>query len=87
MSDDFDFDGTRSQSRRGSTMQLWDMLAILVLIITVCLAGYFIWIFLNPQILLQFPSLSVQQDPNSYSHTHQARAHLDGQPHARPDSQ
>ena len=53
MSDDFDFDGTRSQSR-GSTMGLWDMLAILVLIITVCLAGYFIWIFLNPQSSFNF---------------------------------
>src|SRR5512145_1376540 len=54
MSDDFDFDGTRSQSRRGSTMQLWDMLSILVLIITVCLAGYFVWIFLNPQSSFNF---------------------------------
>jgi hypothetical protein len=53
MSDDFDFDGTRSQSR-GSTMELWDMLAILVLIITACLAGYFFWIFLNPQSSFNF---------------------------------
>jgi hypothetical protein len=67
MSDDFDFDGTRTQSR-SSTMPLWDMLSILVLIITVCLAGYFVWIFLNPQTpynLLppggfnQFPTLTV----------------------------
>jgi hypothetical protein len=48
MSDDFDFDGTRTQSR-GSAMQIWDMLAIVVLILTVCLAGYFVLIFLNPQ--------------------------------------
>ena len=54
MSDDFDFDGTRSQSRHGSTMQIWDMLSILVLIITVCLAGYFVWIFLNPQSSFNF---------------------------------
>ena len=47
MSDDFDFDGTRSQ-RRGSSMQLWDMLSILVLILTACIAGYFVMIFLNP---------------------------------------
>ena len=53
MSDDFDFDGTRSQPR-GNTMQLWDMLSILVLIITVCLAGYFVWIFLNPQSSFNF---------------------------------
>lgn len=48
MSDDFDFDGTRTQSR-GSTMQLWDMLAILVLILTACLVGYFVLIYFNPQ--------------------------------------
>jgi hypothetical protein len=47
MSDDFDFDGTRTQSR-GSAMQFWDMLSILVLILTFCLAGYFVWIFFNP---------------------------------------
>ncbi|HEX2993149.1 MAG TPA: hypothetical protein VHO49_20840 [Anaerolineales bacterium] len=48
MSDDFDFDGTRYQSRsRG--MQLWDMLSILVLILTVCLVGYFVFIFFNPE--------------------------------------
>ena len=47
MSDDFDFDGTRSQ-RRASSMQLWDILSILVLILTACIAGYFVMIFLNP---------------------------------------
>ncbi len=48
MSDDFDFDGTRSQSR-DRPMQVWDVLTILVLIITACLVGYFLLIFLNPQ--------------------------------------
>lgn len=48
MSDDFDFDGTRSQSR-GSSMQLWDMLSILMLILTVCIVGYFALVFLNPE--------------------------------------
>ena len=48
MSDDFDFDGTRSQ-RRGTPMQLWDILSILVLILTACIAGYFVMIFLNPE--------------------------------------
>lgn len=48
MSDDFDFDGTRTQ-RRDRGMQLWDLLAILVLVLTVCLAGYFVLIFFNPQ--------------------------------------
>jgi hypothetical protein len=47
MSDDFDFDGTRSQ-RRASSMQLWDILSILILILTACIAGYFVMIFLNP---------------------------------------
>ena len=29
-------------------MQLWDILSILVLILTACIAGYFVMIFLNP---------------------------------------
>ena len=48
MNDDFNFDGKQSRAR-GSTMQLWDMLSILVLILTACIAGYFAWIFINPQ--------------------------------------
>lgn len=48
MSDDFDFDGTRYQSR-GTAIQLWDMLSILVFILTLCLGAYFVWIFFNPQ--------------------------------------
>src|SRR6266540_3020857 len=47
MNDDFDFDGTQSK-RSGAPMQIWDMLSILVLIITVCLAGYFTLVFVNP---------------------------------------
>lgn len=47
MSDDFDFDGTQSRAR-GTSLQLWDMLSILVLILTACMAGYFVMIFLNP---------------------------------------
>lgn len=47
MSDDFNFEGTQSQ-RRGSSMQLWDMLSILVLILTACIVGYFVLIFFNP---------------------------------------
>ena len=47
MSDDFDFDGTRSQ-RRANPTQLWDILSILVLILTACIAAYFVMIFLNP---------------------------------------
>ncbi len=48
MSDDFNFDGTQSQSR-GRSMQLWDILSIVVLILTACIAGYFVLIFLNPE--------------------------------------
>ena len=48
MSDDFDFDGTRSQ-RRANPPQLWDILSILVLILTACIVGYFVMIFLNPE--------------------------------------
>jgi hypothetical protein len=47
MNDDFDFDGTQSK-RSEAPMQMWDMLSILVLIITVCLVGYFALVFINP---------------------------------------
>ena len=48
MNDDFNFDGKQSQAR-GSSMQLWDMLSILVLILTACMVGYFLLVFINPQ--------------------------------------
>jgi hypothetical protein len=48
MSDEFDFDGTQSQPRSGG-MQLWDVLTTLILILTACIIGYFVLIFLNPQ--------------------------------------
>jgi hypothetical protein len=48
MSDNFDFDGKQSRSR-GGPMQIWDMLSILVLVITVCLVGYFLMVFINPE--------------------------------------
>jgi hypothetical protein len=49
MSDDFNFDGQPSRSR-GVSMptNIWDMLSILMLVITVCVAGYFVLIFMNP---------------------------------------
>ena len=47
MNDDFDFDGTQSR-RTSAPIQVWDVLSILVLLLTVCLAGYFVVIFLNP---------------------------------------
>lgn len=48
MSEDFDFDGTQSK-RAGAPMQIWDMLSILILILTACLLGYFALVFINPQ--------------------------------------
>jgi hypothetical protein len=47
MNDDFDFEGKQSR-RSGAPMQMWDMLSILVLVLTVCLIGYFALIFINP---------------------------------------
>src|SRR6266498_3104479 len=47
MNDDFDFDGTQSGRSRAPT-QIWDILSILALILTVCLVGYFALIFINP---------------------------------------
>jgi hypothetical protein len=53
MNDDFDFDGTQSR-RTQAPMQIWDMLSILILILTVCLVGYFALIFINPNSQLNF---------------------------------
>jgi hypothetical protein len=47
MNEDFDFDGTQSR-RAGAPMQIWDILSVLVLILTVCLVGYFVLVFINP---------------------------------------
>jgi len=47
MSEDFDFDGIQSK-RSGASMQLWDILSVLILILTVCLVVYFALIFINP---------------------------------------
>ena len=53
MNDDFDFDGTQSR-RSQAPMQVWDILSILVLLLTVCLVGYFALIFINPASQLNF---------------------------------
>src|ERR687892_785343 len=47
MNDEFDFDGkpARPQSR---PMQMWDVLSILVLILTACIGAYFVYIFITP---------------------------------------
>jgi hypothetical protein len=53
MNEDFDFDGTQSR-RTSAPMQIWDMLSILILVLTVCLIGYFALIFFNPTSELNF---------------------------------
>lgn len=47
MNDDFNFDGKPSR-QRGAPMQMWDMLSILVLILTACIGVYFVFVYLNP---------------------------------------
>src|SRR5512141_410311 len=47
MNEDFDFDGTQSKSSQ-APMQMWDILSILVLILTACMAGYFALVFFDP---------------------------------------
>jgi hypothetical protein len=47
MSDEFNFDGEQSRPR-GAGMQMWDMLSILVLVLTACAGAYFVFVFLNP---------------------------------------
>ena len=58
MSDDFNFDGKPSRARSsgggGAAMNMWDMLSILVLIVTACLMGYFALIFFSPNSSLNF---------------------------------
>ena len=49
MSDDFNFDGKPSKPRGFSApTNTWDMLSLLVLVITACMVLYFGFIFLNP---------------------------------------
>jgi hypothetical protein len=59
MSDEFNFDGKPARTTRtagrstnkgsgGGAMQMWDMLSILVLIVTVCVGLYFVLVFINP---------------------------------------
>lgn len=47
MNEDFDFDGTQSKGTQ-LPMQMWDILSILVLILTACLVGYFALVFVDP---------------------------------------
>jgi hypothetical protein len=47
MSDDFNFDGEQSRPQ-GAPMQMWDILSIVVLLLTACAGVYFVFVFLNP---------------------------------------
>lgn len=47
MSDDFNFDGKPSR-QRNAPMQMWDMLSILVLVLTACIGVYFVFVYINP---------------------------------------
>ena len=47
MSDDFNFDGEQSRPQ-GAPMQMWDILSIVVLLLTACVGAYFVFVFLNP---------------------------------------
>lgn len=47
MDEEFDFDGTQSR-RSEAPVQIWDILAILILVLTIFLVGYFVMVFINP---------------------------------------
>jgi hypothetical protein len=68
MNDDFNFDGKPVRGRSaGATMQMWDILSILVLVITAGLVLYFAFIFINPDTALNplRPGASGPQLPTS----------------------
>ncbi|NWG08268.1 MAG: hypothetical protein HXY35_16455 [Chloroflexi bacterium] len=48
MSDEFNFDGKPSRRASGGSMEVWDILSILVLLLTVCIGVYFLAVFISP---------------------------------------
>jgi len=48
MDENFDFDGKQKAASQKAPLEIWDMLSILVLVITVCIGAYFLLIFVNP---------------------------------------
>ncbi len=46
--DNFDFKDEQPVKQPASQFSLWDMLSILVLLVTLCIGGYFALIFVNP---------------------------------------
>jgi hypothetical protein len=83
MSDDFDFDGTRTRSR-SSPMPLWDILSIVVLVLTACIVGYFVMIFLNPGYFATRWTWTAYSDGNDYPDS--APTHVDSQRHVAAHS-
>ncbi|MBI1793506.1 MAG: hypothetical protein HYR70_04880 [Chloroflexi bacterium] len=64
--DNFDFKDEQPVKRPGSQFSLWDMLSILVLIITLFIGGYFALIFINPNTPLNpLPPASVFGPPTA----------------------
>jgi hypothetical protein len=47
MKDDFNFDGKPSRPA-SAPMQMWDMLSILVLVLTALIGAYFVFVYFNP---------------------------------------
>lgn len=48
MDNNFDFDGKQQAASQRPLLEMWDMLSILVLMITACMGLYFLLIFVNP---------------------------------------
>jgi len=46
----FDFDGPSGDRPNGPRLNQWDILSIIVLVITVCIAGFYLLIFINPNV-------------------------------------
>jgi hypothetical protein len=56
MDDKFDFDGRKKTALRRAQLEIWDVLSILVFLLTACIGMYFLVVFINPNISLNlFP--------------------------------
>jgi hypothetical protein len=56
MDDKFDFDGRKKTALRRAQLEIWDVLSILVFLLTACIGMYFLLVFINPNISLNlFP--------------------------------
>lgn len=48
MDDNFDFDGRQKAVSQRASWKIWDLLSILVIVVTTCISLYFLFIFMNP---------------------------------------